>query len=45
LLVFDPWRAAVLLAAGDESGQWARWYRTAIPLAEQLDEDIPTGLS
>ena len=39
LLVFDPWRAAVLLVAGDKSGQWARWYRTAIPLAEQLYED------
>ena len=39
LLVFDPWRAAVLLVAGDKSGQWAKWYRTAIPLAEQLYED------
>jgi hypothetical protein len=39
LLVFDPWRAAVLLVAGDKSGQWARWYRTAIPQAEQLYED------
>jgi hypothetical protein len=36
LLVFDPWRAAVLLVAGDKSGQWAKWYRTAIPHAEQL---------
>jgi hypothetical protein len=39
LLVFDPWRSAVLLVAGDKSGQWSRWYRTAIPLAEQLYED------
>jgi hypothetical protein len=39
LLVFDPWRSAVLLVAGDKSGQWARWYRTAIPLAGQLYED------
>ena len=39
LLVFDPWRSAVLLVAGDKAGQWARWYRTAIPLAEQLYED------
>jgi hypothetical protein len=38
LLVFDPWRSAVLLVAGDKSGQWAKWYRTAIP-AEQLYED------
>jgi hypothetical protein len=36
LLVFDPWRAAVLLVAGDKSGQWAKWYRAAIPRAEQL---------
>lgn len=35
LFVFDPWRSAVLLVAGDKSGQWKRWYRTAIPEAEQ----------
>jgi len=39
LLVFDPWRAAILLVAGDKSGQWDRWYRTAIPRAEQLYDD------
>ena len=39
LLVFDPWRSAVLLVAADKSGQWSRWYRAAIPLAEQLYED------
>ncbi len=27
------------LVAGDKSGQWTRWYKTAIPLAEQLYED------
>jgi len=36
LLVFDPWRSAILLVAGDKSGQWTRWYRQAIPEAEQL---------
>ncbi|MEV5633613.1 type II toxin-antitoxin system RelE/ParE family toxin [Micromonospora tulbaghiae] len=36
LFVFDPWRSAVLLVAGDKSGQWACWYREAIPEAEQL---------
>ena len=36
LFVFSPWRAAVLLVAGDKSGQWKRWYRDAIPEAEQL---------
>jgi hypothetical protein len=39
LLVFDPWRSAVLLVAGDKSGQWGKWYRTAIPRAEQLYDD------
>ena len=39
LLVFDPWRSVVLLVAGDKSGQWSRWYRTAIPHAEQLYAD------
>jgi hypothetical protein len=39
LLVFDPWRAAILLVAGDKSGQWDKWYRTAIPRAEQLYHD------
>lgn len=35
LFVFDPWRSAVLLVAGDKSGQWKRWYRAAVPEAEQ----------
>ncbi len=35
LFVFDPWRAAVLLVAGDKSGQWSRWYKSAIPEAEE----------
>jgi len=39
LLVFDPWRSAVLLVAGDKSGQWDKWYRTAIPRAEELYDD------
>ena len=39
LLVFEPWRSVVLLVAGDKSGQRARWYRTAIPPAEQLYTD------
>jgi hypothetical protein len=35
LFVFDPQRAAVLLVAGDKSGQWSAWYRRAIPAAEE----------
>ena len=38
LFVFDPWRSAVLLVAGDKSGQWSRWYRDAIPEAERMYE-------
>jgi hypothetical protein len=34
LFIFDPERRAVLLVAGDKAGQWASWYREAIPLAE-----------
>jgi hypothetical protein len=34
LFVFDPWSQAVLLVAGNKAGDWARWYRTAIPIAE-----------
>jgi hypothetical protein len=36
LLVFDPWRSAILLIAGDKSGQWKTWYERAIPQAEEL---------
>jgi len=39
LFVFDPWRSAILLVAGDKSGQWDKWYRTAVPRAEQLYDD------
>src|ERR1700733_981593 len=39
LLVFDPWRAAILLVAGGKSGQGDKWNRTAIPRAEQLYDD------
>lgn len=38
LFVFDPWRSAILLVAGDKSGKWSRWYVEAIPHAEQLYE-------
>lgn len=38
LFVFDPWRSAILLVAGDKSGNWKQWYRETIPQAEQLLE-------
>lgn len=36
LFVFDPWRSAILLIAGDKGGQWTKWCRTKIPEAGQL---------
>ncbi|MDR0482820.1 MAG: type II toxin-antitoxin system RelE/ParE family toxin [Cellulomonadaceae bacterium] len=43
LFAFDPRRAAIMLFAGDKSGQWKRWYRKAIPIADQLfDQHIAT---
>jgi hypothetical protein len=38
LFVFDPWRSAILLIAGDKAGQWKTWYDRAIPRAEELYE-------
>ena len=34
LFAFDPARRAVVVVAGDKAGNWARWYRDAIPLAD-----------
>ncbi len=34
LFVFDPWSQAVLLVAGNKAGDWSRWYKTAVPIAE-----------
>jgi hypothetical protein len=36
LFVFDPWRSAILLIAGDKAAQWKTWYERAIPQAEEL---------
>lgn len=38
LFAFDPWRSAILLVAGDKAGNWSKWYRRMIPLAEGLYE-------
>ena len=38
LFAFDPERKAIMLIAGDKSGNWARWYRKNIPLADDLFE-------
>jgi hypothetical protein len=38
LFVFDVEREAVILVAGDQAGQWNRWYRENIPVAEERYE-------
>jgi hypothetical protein len=36
IFAFDPSRSALLLLGGDKSGNWQRWYRDNIPVAERL---------
>ncbi len=41
LFAFDPERRAMLLVAGDKSGQWREWYRRNIPVADsRFDEHL-----
>ena len=35
LFAFDPAREVIFLVAGDKAGNWERWYREAIPLADE----------
>jgi len=39
LFVFDPRRQAILLLGANKEGNWKKWYKTAIPQAEQLYDD------
>lgn len=43
LFAFDPQRQAVVLVAGDKAGNWDRWYRKNIPIAEGRFEDHVRG--
>jgi len=36
IFAFDPTRSALLLLGGDKAGNWQRWYRDNIPIAERL---------
>lgn len=36
LFCFDPRRRAILLLGGDKMGNWQRWYRRNLPLADEL---------
>ena len=37
-----PTRSALLLLGGDKAGNWKRWYKENIPIAEQLYLDYTT---
>lgn len=39
LFAFDPERSAIMLIAGDKAGDWKRWYKKNIPLADDLFGD------
>jgi hypothetical protein len=43
-LRIDAVQEAVLPVAGDKSGQWRSWYRTAIPVADARFEEHLTRL-
>lgn len=34
LFAFDPKRRAIMLIAGDKSGNWKKWYRDNVPIAD-----------
>ena len=36
IFAFDPTRSALLLLGGDKAGNWQRWYRENVPVAERL---------
>jgi len=42
LFAFDPTRSALLLLGGDKAGNWQRWYKENIPIAERLYLDYTT---
>lgn len=39
LFAFDPERQAIFLVAGDKSGQWGKWYKKNIPIADDRFDD------
>ena len=41
LFAFDPERKGILLVAGDKSGNWKKWYKINIPIADaRFDEHL-----
>jgi hypothetical protein len=43
IFAFDPTRSALLLLGGDKAGNWERWYRDNILVAERLYIEYTTG--
>lgn len=39
LFALAPERQAILLIAGDKAGNWQRWYKKNIPLADNLFDE------
>lgn len=39
LFAFDPERRAILLVAEDKAGDWTRWYKKNIPVADDLFDE------
>ncbi|WP_411734450.1 type II toxin-antitoxin system RelE/ParE family toxin [Paeniglutamicibacter sp.] len=39
LFAFDPKRQAIMFIAGDKAGNWDRWYKKNIPVADDLFDD------
>ncbi|MGZ2223773.1 type II toxin-antitoxin system RelE/ParE family toxin [Glutamicibacter nicotianae] len=39
MFAFDPERSAIMLIAGDKTGNWTRWYKENIPLADGIFDD------
>lgn len=39
LFAFDPKRQAIMFVAGNKAGNWDRWYKKNIPVADDLFDD------
>ncbi|MEV2278410.1 type II toxin-antitoxin system RelE/ParE family toxin [Nocardiopsis sp. NPDC049922] len=44
LFAFDPKRRAIMLVAGDKTGNWKKWYRVNIPIADDRFDEHIAGL-
>ncbi|MGH3804243.1 MAG: type II toxin-antitoxin system RelE/ParE family toxin [Pseudonocardiaceae bacterium] len=44
LFAFDPDRKAILLVAGNKAGQWKKWYKVNIPIADDRFDAHLDGL-